>query len=528
MTQSFDALHVLICDEMNPGNLDFPGFDIEYVPNMPRADVLERLPEFDALITRSRTKVDKELLEAAGPRLRVVGRGGVGVDNIDLDAASRRGILILNAPESNNVSAAELAIMHLMAAARGLVRSDSKTRQGVWDRKYLGLELKDRTLGIVGLGRIGSLVATRAQGLRMNVVAYDPYVSQAQFERVGVTRMDTLEGLLAVSDAVTVHTPLTEETEAMIGAKEIALLKPGSILVNAARGNIIEEVALVEALESGHLFAAGVDVFKEEPPTLDHPFLRAPNLGITAHLGANTVEAQERVGAEIVERVLAALKGDISKGAVNAPALDAKTMEALGGYLELGEKLGKILGQLLPGANTLDIEFRGIFNADTSPIVTSTLVGYLSGITEEKPNLINARALAKERGLSVVTSTCEDCLDYQSEVSVIAMQGERKRTVGGTVFGKLPRLTRLRRFRVELEPQGYILICSNVDKPGAVAQISSLLSNWGVNIAGMALGRDLRGAEALFTLSLDDKLSFEQLEQIRALEVIESAYLVEV
>ncbi|GAA4003512.1 phosphoglycerate dehydrogenase [Deinococcus rubellus] len=522
---------VLICDEMNPGNLDFPGFELEYEGNLPREEILRRLPDFDALITRSRTKVDRELIDAAGPRLKVIGRGGVGVDNIDLDYASLRGLLVLNAPESNNVSAAELAIMHLMAAARGLTRSDAKTRAGDWDRKFLGLELKDRTLGIIGLGRIGSMVADRAQGIRMNVVAYDPYVPESKFERLGVKRAATLDELLAQVDAVTVHTPLTDETRGMLGEAELAKLKPGSIAVNAARGGIIDEQALVAALNSGHLFAAGIDVFVDEPPTPDHIFLHAKNLGITAHLGANTVEAQERVGAEIVDRVLAALQGDVSKGAVNAPALDPKTMEALGGYLTLGEKLGRILAQLLPGASDIEVTFRGDFPADPTPVLTSVLVGYLSGSTDERPNMINARALAKERGLSVAVREQTDSPDYQTEVIVkVTEHGakERTRTVGGTVFGKSPRLTRLRDFRVELEPEGYILIASNEDKPGAVAKLSNLLGTWGINIAGMALGRAQKGGQALFTLTLDDALSPEQLEAVRALDVIESAYLVKV
>lgn len=528
---------VLICDEMNPGNLEHAGFDIEYVANMPRADILKRLPDFDALITRSRTKVDRELIDAAGERLKVVGRGGVGVDNIDLDYASLRGLLVLNAPESNNVSAAELAIMHLMAAARGLVRSDSQTRAGVWDRKYLGLELKDRTLGIVGLGRIGSIVASRAQGLRMNVVAYDPHVPESKFERLDVKRAATLNELLDLCDAITVHTPLTDETRGMIGAAELARLKRGAIAVNAARGGIIDETALVAALHSGHLFAAGVDVFVDEPPSADHIFLSAPNLSITAHLGANTVEAQEAVGAEIVERVLAALKGDVSKGAVNAPALDAKTMEALGGYLELGGKLGRMLAQLIPGAGELEVTFRGEFPADPAPVLTSLLVGYLSGSTDEQPNRINARALARERGLNVAVREELESPDYQTEVIVTAtlygesVAGERRdrtRTVGGTVFGRSPRLTRLRDFRVELQPEGYILIASNQDKPGAVAKLSNLLGTWGINIAGMALGRAERGGQALFTLSLDEGLTGEQLQAVRDLDVIDSAFLVRV
>ncbi|MFC3834749.1 MULTISPECIES: phosphoglycerate dehydrogenase [Deinococcus] len=523
-------LRVLICDEMNPGNLEHAGFQIDYHGNMDRAETLRRLPEYDALITRSRTKVDRELIDAAGPRLKVIGRGGVGVDNIDLDYASLRGLLVLNAPESNNVSAAELALMHLMAAARGLTGSDARTRAGTWDRKFLGIELKDKTLGIVGLGRIGSIVADRAQGLRLHVVAYDPHVPESKFERLGVTRAATLDELLTQVDFLTVHTPLTEETTGMIGERELALLKKDAIVVNAARGGIVEERALVAALQSGHLFGAGVDVFVEEPPTPDHVFLQAPNLGITAHLGANTREAQERVGAEIVSRVLDALKGDVSKGAVNAPALDAKTMEALGGYLTLGEKLGRILAQLLPGAHDVEVTFRGEFPADPAPVVTSALVGYLSGSTDERPNMINARALARERGLNLAVREQADSPDYQTEVIVKvtshAGDRDRTRTVGGTVFGKSPRLTRLRDFRVELEPEGYILIASNEDKPGAVAKLSTLLGTWGVNIAGMALGRAQKGGQALFTLTLDDSLSAEQLQAIRELDVIESAYLV--
>ncbi|EYB67173.1 D-3-phosphoglycerate dehydrogenase [Deinococcus phoenicis] len=526
-------LRVLICDEMNPGDLAHEGFEIDYEGNLPREETLRRLPDYDALITRSRTKVDRELLEAAGERLKVIGRGGVGVDNIDLEACSRRGILVLNAPESNNVSAAELALAHLLAAARGLVRSDRKTRAGDWDRKFLGVELKDKTLGIVGLGRIGSIVADRAQGLRLKVVAFDPYVPENKFERLGVERAATLGELLTQVDFLTVHTPLTEETQGMIGAHELALLRPGAIVVNAARGGIVEEAALVEALTSGHLFGAGVDVFVEEPPTPDHIFLNAPNLGITAHLGANTFEAQERVGAEIVGRVLAALHGDVSKGAVNAPALDAKTLEALGGYLDLGEKLGRILAQLLPGAHDLELTFRGEFPADPAPVVTAALVGYLSGSTDERPNLINARALAKERGLNLAVREVQESPDYQTEVIVKVTSGaegekQRTRTVGGTVFGRSPRLTRLRDYRVELAPEGFILIASNQDRPGAVAKLSNLLGTWGINIAGMALGRAEKGGQALFTLTLDDGLTPEQLQAIRDLDVIDSAFLVRV
>ena len=384
---------ILICDEMQfkPENLIREGFQIEYIPNMPREQILARLSEFDSLITRSRTKVDLELLEA-GPNLRVIGRGGVGVDNIDLEASSRRGIIVLNAPEANTVSAAELAITLLLAASRGVTRSDRLTRAGVWDRKYLGREVKDKTLGIVGLGRIGTIVANRAMGMKMNVIAFDPYISSRRFELLGVKRANTLEELLPQVNALTVHTPLTEETKDMIGAKEIALLPDGAIVVNAARGGIINEAAIAAALEDKHLFAAGIDVFIEEPPQKDHPLLLRDDVVITAHLGANTLEAQDRVGSEILERVCAALNGDVSRGAVNAPKMDADTLEKIGPYMKLCERMGHMLAQLEIGAaQELEVEFSGRFPGDLEPIFSSVLVGYLRGILEEIPNLINAR-----------------------------------------------------------------------------------------------------------------------------------------
>ncbi|HWG84310.1 MAG TPA: phosphoglycerate dehydrogenase [Deinococcales bacterium] len=515
---------VLICDEMNleGASLEREGFAIEYVPDMERHVLLERLHEYDGLITRSRTRVDAELL-AAGPRLRVIGRGGVGVDNIDLEGASRRGILVLNAPEANTVSAAELAITLILAASRGVARSDGQIRNGVWDRRFLGREVKDKTLAIVGLGRIGSLVAARAQGLRMQVIAYDPYLAERRFEQLGVERAASLPDLLRRADVLTVHVPLSEETLGMIGADELALLPRGAVIVNAARGGIVREDALADALESGHVFAAGIDVFSEEPPAPGNPLLGRPDVVCTAHLGANTVEAQERVGTEIVDRLCEALLGDVSRGAVNAPALDTRTRELIGPFMALAEKLGRALAQLGGGqAGEIEVEFAGEFPADTEPVFTSLLVGYLRDITDERPNLINARSLARERGLSLATRTSESDV-YLNEVR--ARAGNVR--VAGTCFGRQPRLTRLRDYRLEIAPEGYILVCTNIDRPGAVGLVGTLLGSAGINIAGMQLGRDQPGGKALFALSLDTRPSPAMLETIRALEVIESAQLVE-
>jgi D-3-phosphoglycerate dehydrogenase len=532
------SLRVLICDEMKfrPGSLQRPGFDIEYVVNMPREDVLKRLPEFDALITRSRTKVDAQLLEA-GSKLRVVGRGGVGVDNIDLDAASRRGIIVLNAPEANTVSAGELAITLMLAASRGVARSDKLIRNGVWDRKYLGREVKEKTLGIVGLGRIGTVVANRAMGLKMNVVAFDPYISDRKFELLGVKRAHSLEELLPQCDVLTVHVPMTEETLGMIGAKELALLPQGAIAVNAARGGIINEQALAAALEDGHLFAAGIDVFITEPPAKDHPLLGRDDVVMTAHLGANTVEAQDRVGEEILERVCAALKGDISHGAINAPRLDAGTLEKLGPYMTLGEKMGTMLAQLEIGrATELEVEFAGPFpsvnvsgakDAELETVFSSILIGYLRRTTTETPNFVNARALAREQGINASYRLTEESDDYANEIRVTMSDGKRVRSLAGTCFGRQPRITRIRNYRLEVAPEGFALVATNFDRPGVVGKIGSLLGEANVNIAGMQLGRDAPGGKALFALSLDARPSVEIVETIRAQDFIESAFVVE-
>ncbi|HEX2864848.1 MAG TPA: NAD(P)-dependent oxidoreductase, partial [Deinococcales bacterium] len=298
--------------------------------------------------------------------------------------------------------------------------------------------------------------------------------------------------------------------------------------VNAARGGIVDEAALAEALESGHLFAAGIDVYSSEPPALEHPLLGRPDVVLTAHLGANTIEAQERVGSEILERVCDALNGDVTGGAVNAPALDAHTLELIGPYMNLAEKLGRFLSQLdTAPAQEISLEFAGEFPADTDPVFTALLVGYLRGVTEERPNLINARSIARERGISLVTKDSPRSEFYQNELRAVVSAEGQSRRVSGTCFGSQPRFTRIRDYRVELAPDGHLLVCSNVDRPGAVGLIGTLLGSAGINIAGMQLGRNEPGGKALFVLSLDSRPSPAMMETIRALDVIESAYVVD-
>jgi D-3-phosphoglycerate dehydrogenase len=518
---------ILVTDTIQLGDARYPDIEVDYREGIGRAELLEIVGEYDGLITRSRTQVDDELIRRAA-RLRVVGRGGVGVDNIDLDAASRRGILVLNAPEANNVSAAELAIALMLSAARGVSRSDRLIRAGTWDRKFLGREVKDARLGIVGLGRIGSLVSKRAQGLGMHVAAFDPYVSRRRAEELKVELFDDLGVMLERSDFLTVHTPLTEETAGIVGAAELARLPEGAIVVNAARGGIIDEEALVAALDSGRIFAAGLDVYVLEPPRPDHPLLHRDNVVLTAHLGANTSEAQARVGVEILERTAMALRGDYSRGVVNAPALAPEVMEALGRYLELGEALGRMVSQLVHGrVRTLEIEFSGTFPIDPDPIAVAVTKGFLEPILDEPPNYVNAPSIARERDIRVSRVTASRGRGYTSHVAVSAVSDEDSTSVGGSVLGDRPRIVSIEDYPIEIRPEGAMLICTNYDRPGAVGRVGTVLGEAGVNISGMQLSRVGDNGVAMFALTLDEAPPENVLEVLRNMtDVIRSLRMV--
>lgn len=518
---------ILITDTMQLGKYDFPDVQVDYREGIARAELLELVAGYDALITRSRTQIDAELVRSA-KRLKVIGRGGVGVDNIDLEAASRRGILVLNAPEANNVSAAELAIALVLAAARGVARSDRLIRAGRWDRKFLGREVKGARLAVIGLGRIGSLVSRRAQGLGMTVMAFDPYISKQRAQDLKVELYDDLKEVLRVADVLTVHTPLTEETEGMIGAEELAAMPEGAIVVNAARGGIIQEEALYDALRNGKLFAAGLDVYTLEPPRPDHPLLALDNVVLTAHLGANTVEAQARVGSEILERTVAALRGDYSRGVVNAPALAPEVIERLGEHLRLGEALGKMAAQLARGrVREVQVEFSGAFPADPDPIATAVTKGFLEPILDEPPNYVSAPSIARERDIRVSKVTASRSRGYTTHVLVRVLGDGGEASVGGTVLGALPRIVDIDGFSLEIKPEGTMLICTNYDRPGAVGRIGTVLGDAGVNISSLQLSRLGEDNLAMFVLTLDQAPPEEVLSVLRNLsDVIHSLRMV--
>lgn len=518
---------ILVTDSIQLGKAHYDDVIVHDRAGIGREELLEVVGGYDAIITRSRTQVDAALLRAA-TSLRVIGRGGVGVDNIDLDAASRRGVVVLNAPEANNVSAAELAIALILAASRGIARSDRLIRAGTWDRKFLGREVKGARLGIVGLGRIGSLVARRAQALAMEVAAYDPYVSRHRAEERNVHLHDDLDALLRQSDVLTVHTPLTDETLGMIGSAQLAAMPQGGIVVNAARGGIVDEEALAAALASGHLFGAGLDVFAVEPPSQDHPLLARDDVVFTAHLGANTNEAQARVGAEILERTVHALQGDYSRGVVNAPALSGDVMRELGRHLELGEVLGATVAQLASGrVRELQIEFAGDFPRDPDPIAIAVTKGFLEPILSEPPNYVNAAAIARDRDIRVSRVTASRGRGYTTHVQVTARSDEGETSVAGSILGDRPRIVGIDGYPIEIRPEGAMLICTNVDRPGAVGRVGTVLGDAGVNINGMQLSRVNDHGLAMFALTLDEAPPDDVLAVLSSMgDVIRSLRLV--
>lgn len=470
--------------------------------------------DYDALVVRSQVQVDAAMLEA-GKQLQVVGRAGVGVDNVDLDAATRAGITVVNAPTGNTIAAAEHTLALLLALARRVAPADASVRRGEWKRaQFQGVELRGRTLGIIGLGKIGMAIADRARGLEMTVVGVDPYVTSEQATLHGVEMVD-LGTLLERSNAITVHVPLTRATRGLIGAAAIAKLPPGAFVLNVARGGIVDEAAVAEALRSGHLGGAGIDVFDTEPPT-GSPLLDAPNTVLTPHLGASTAEAQVAVAEEVADQVLDVLAGRSARYAVNAPLLGPEAARAIGPYLPLAEILGRFFAQFARGGvKTLTLEVAGEpAEFDTAPVTAAVLRGLLETVTTERVNLVNAGLLAKARGITVVERKTPDAGSFSALVTLSGTVGRRHVTVGGTVANGEPRLVRLNDYRLDMAPSNVMLITHHRDRPGTIGRIGNMLGAADVNISAMHLARSAPRADALMILALDDDLPDEVARSI--------------
>ena len=476
--------------------------------------------DYDALVVRSQVQVDAALI-AAGSRLQVIGRAGVGVDNVDLDAATRAGITVVNAPTGNTIAAAEHTFALLMGLARKVAVADASVRRGEWKRSlFQGVELRGRTLGIVGLGKIGMAIADRARGFEMRVLGVDPYVTAEQAALHSVELVD-FDELLARADAVTVHVPLNRATRALIGEKAIARMRPGAFVLNVARGGIVDEAAVANALRSGHLGGAGIDVFETEPP-VDSPLLDAPNALLTPHLGASTAEAQVAVSEEIADQVIDVLAGRAARYAVNAPLLPPEAASAIGPYLPVAEILGRFFGQFAgTGVETLTLDVAGEPAAyDASPITAALLRGLLERVTTERVNLVNAALLAKARGITVVERRSRDAGSFSALITVSGTVDGRAVAVGGTVANGEPRIVLLNDYRLDMAPAEVMLITRHHDQPGIIGRIGGLLGAADVNISAMHLARSAPRADALMVLALDDDVPEGLADSIRDHEAL--------
>ncbi len=476
-----------------------------------RQDFLAALPDYDALLVRSQVSVDAEAI-AAGSRLVVVGRAGVGVDNVDLDAATRAGIVVVNAPTGNTVAAAEHTIALMFALARHVPAADASVRRGEWKRSaFTGVELRGRTLGIVGLGKIGMAIADRARGLQMDVIGHDPFVSHDAAANHGVA-LRSLDDVVAGADVLTLHVPVTRATRGLIGAAQLARMKSTAFLLNVSRGSIVDEAALAEALRAGRLAGAGLDVYASEPPT-SSPILDAPNTVLTPHLGASTAEAQVRVAVEAVEQVLDVLGGRPAMYAVNAPLVTPETARALAPFLPLAETLGQLYSQLAPGpADELTLEVAGeLAGHETGPLAAATLCGLLQGGTTERVNQVNAPGIARARGVTLIERKLADAGPF---ASLVTLSGAT--TVGGTVAGGEQRIVRLGDDLVDMAPAQHMLVTSHRDRPGTMGRVGLILGEHDVNISAMHLARSAPRGKAKMVLALDEPVPDEAIAAIRA------------
>src|SRR5437867_11972009 len=524
---------VLIADSISQRGVDEltrdNALEVTAKTGLSERELVEVIPPFSALIVRSQTRITADILNA-GTKLRVVGRAGVGVDNVDVETATRRGVVVLNAPGGNTVSTAEHAFSLLLAVARKIAQADANVRARNWDKKHFeGVELYNKTLGIIGMGRIGSELSRRAIAFGMRVIAYDPYLSASRARGLQVELADDLDDLLTSADFISLHTPLTAETRHILDAPRLRKTKRGVRIINCARGGLIDEAALVQALQDGHVAGAALDVFEVEPLPSDSSLRSAPNLVLTPHLGASTVEAQESVGIEIAQSIRAALLEGTIRNAVNMPNLDAKTLAIIGPHLRFGEKLGRFLSQIAPKrVDTLNINYSGKVNdVDTTAITRSILKGFLQIAGGTDVNEVNAPAFAKSLGLKLTESRLSAPGDYTDMLELSAAGEGKTVSVGGAFFGATPRIVSIYSRPVEARPQGVVLVLENTDRPVMVGRIGTLLGDHGVNIATMSLSRNQAGGTALTVLNLDSAPSGQLMSEIRASEDIHAAQVIE-
>lgn len=491
-------------------------------------ELMAIIGDYQALVVRSETKVTREVIEA-GRDLVVVGRAGVGVDNIDLSAATERGVIVVNAPQGNTIAAAEHTIALLMALARHVPQADASTRKGEWRRRdFIGTEIRGKVLGIVGLGKIGSEVARRAVAMEMRVIAHDPFVPEERARALGVESVD-FDRLIAESDFITVHPPLTAATQGMIGPEQFAEMKDGVRIINVARGGIIDEQALLGAVRSGRVGGAAIDVFSSEPPG-ENPLLGDPRIIVTPHLGASTAEAQERVALDVAEQIVDVLSGRPARYAVNAPMVAPEALKVVGPYLEVAETVGAIATQLVTGKlKSIEIDYYGeIAEHDVTPLKASVIRGLLRPISEENVNIVNASHIAQSRGWKIEERLQSSHEVFHNLVHVKVGTTEAEVSVGGTVVHGQPHVVIINGLDIDLipEPDSFLLACDNEDRPGMIGQVGTLLGQFDINIRSMQVGRRSRRGRALMVIAVDEAPSEAEMDGIKAIDGVYNVRLV--
>lgn len=515
------SMKILVSDSLSKQGIEVlekAGFTVVVKTKLSKDELLKEINDCDGLIVRSATKVTADVIDAAG-RLKVIGRAGSGLDNVDTQAATRRGIVVMNTPGGNTVTTAEHTMAMIFAMTRRIPQATASMKAGKWEKeRFMGVELYNKILGIIGVGQIGGYLTKLAQGIGMNVIAYDPYLAEERARHMGVEMVD-LDELFRRSDIISVHTPLTPETKSLIDAGAIAKMKPGVMIVNCARGGIVNEADLCEALKAKKVAAAAFDVFDQEPVKPDHPLLTLDNFICTPHIGASTTEAQENVAIGIAEQIVDYFTKGIARGAVNVPSVPPELLPQLQPYLALAEKIGLMQAQLYEGGlERVTVEYNGeVSSLTVAPLTIAVLKGLLTPILENAVNFVNAPVVAKERGIEVKEVKSGDAGDFTSVIRVRVETGRRAHHVAGTLHNrKEPRIVEIDTFQVEVVPEGHLLLILNVDRPGVIGEVGKVLGDHDINIARMQCSREERGGNALLIIGTDVPLSREVLDHIKS------------
>ncbi len=521
-------MKVLVSDPLSEQGLTLlkEHFTVDLFTGLSEDDLIEKMPEYDALVIRSGTQVTSKVIEAS-INMKIIGRAGVGVDNVDVEAATQKGIIVVNAPEGNMLSAAEHTIAMMMSLARNIPQANESLKSKKWERsKFMGVEVNGKTLGVIGLGRIGAEVAKRAQGLNMVVLAYDPFVSDERAKEMGV-RMMSVRDIVKVADFITVHTPLTKETRNIIDAEEFSLMKRNARIINCARGGIINEDALAHSLNNDIIAGAAIDVFVKEPP-FESSLLDCKNLIATPHLGASTEEAQVNVAVSVAEEVVSVLQGGAAKNAINIPSVKPELMTMLAPYIKLAETMSNACAQLL-GKNyeKIGISYYGdIAEKDTRPVTVAAVKGMLQVALGSAVNYVNANSLAKSRQVEVVESKSESKEEFSSTIMVQITIGQEKASMVGTVIGGKGKIIRINQEQVDIIPSGYMIVAKHINKPNVIGPCCILLGKNNINISGMQVGRASIGGTTIMALNVDSEVPDPILEEMRSVEGIIDAKLI--